>query len=58
MVDGCTSKCRYHNEIGRNEDEEVREEHNKLVERHKQENKIVESPSESELLKLAKNISL
>jgi hypothetical protein len=36
------------------EDEEVIDEHNKLVESHRQENSIVEPPSESELLRLAK----
>jgi hypothetical protein len=41
-------------ETGRIEDEEVIEEHNKWIERRRQENSIVEPPSENELLMLAK----
>ena len=54
MYDGCTPKCRFHNETGRIEDDEVREEYKKLSESLRQENKIVEPPSESELQRLAK----
>jgi hypothetical protein len=50
----CIPECRYYSEYGRIEDEEVIEEHNKLVEYHRQKNAIVEPPSESELLRLAK----
>lgn len=49
----CIPECRYYHEYGRIEDEEVIEKHKKLVERHRQENSIVEPPSESELLRLA-----
>ena len=49
MRSGCTAKCRFYPETGRIEDEEVIEEYNKLVESLRQENKIVEPPSESEL---------
>jgi hypothetical protein len=54
VLGGCTPNCRFYHEYGRIEDEEVREEHNKLVERHRQENSIVDPPSESELLRLVK----
>ena len=50
---GCIPECRFYSATGRIEDEEVIEKHNKLVERLKQENSIVEPPSESELLSLA-----
>ena len=51
---GCIPECRFYPEYGRIEDEQVIEEHNKLVESHRQENSIVHSPSESELLRLVK----
>ena len=51
---GCIPECRYYPEYGRIEDDEVKEEHNKLVETLRQKNTIVEPPPESELLKLAK----
>jgi N-dimethylarginine dimethylaminohydrolase len=54
MVDGCTPKCRYHNETGRIEEDEIKEEYNKLVESYRQKNSIIDLPSESELFKLAK----
>jgi hypothetical protein len=50
---GCVPDCRYYPETGRIEDEEVIEEHNKLVESLRQKNAIVEPPPESQLLKLA-----
>src|SRR5215831_15270726 len=50
---GCVPECRFYPATGRIEDEEVIEKHKELVERHKQENSIVEPPSESELLNLA-----
>jgi hypothetical protein len=50
----CIPECRFYSEYGRIEDEEVIEEHNKVVESHRQRNTIVEPPSESELLRLAK----
>ena len=53
---GCIPECRFYPEYGRIEDEQVIEEHKKLVERHRHENSIVEPPSEIELLKLAKNL--
>jgi hypothetical protein len=51
---GCVPECRYYAETGTIEDEEVIEEHNKLVESLRQENAIADPPSESELLVLAK----
>jgi hypothetical protein len=51
---GCIPECRFYPETGRIEDEEVIEEHNKLIESLRHENSIVEPPSESELLKIAK----
>ena len=51
---GCVPECRFYPEYGRIEDEEVIEEHNKLVESFSRDNKIVEPPSENELLRLAK----
>jgi len=50
---GCIPECRFHPEYGRIEDEELIEDHNKVVESLRQENTIVEPPSESELLRLA-----
>jgi hypothetical protein len=46
MVDGCTPKCRYHNETGRIEEDEIKEEYNKLVESYRQKNSIIDPPSE------------
>jgi hypothetical protein len=54
MRNGCTPNCRFHAEAGRIEDDEVIEEHNKLVEEHRQRNEIIEPPSEAELQRLAK----
>jgi hypothetical protein len=51
---GCIPECRFYPKYGRIEDDEVIEEHNKLIERHRQENSIVEPPSERELLRLVK----
>jgi hypothetical protein len=51
---GCIPECRFYPEYGRIEDEEVIEEHNKFVEKLRQRNDIVEPPSESEMLRLAK----
>jgi hypothetical protein len=50
----CIPECRFYPEYGRIEDEEVIENHNKLVEYHRQKNAIVALPSETELLRLAK----
>jgi hypothetical protein len=50
----CIPECRFYPENRRIEDSEVIEEHNKLVEYYRQNNAIVEPPSESELLRLAK----
>ncbi len=50
----CIPECRFYPEYGRIENEEVIEEHNKLVEYDRQKNAIVAPPSESELLRLAK----
>jgi hypothetical protein len=50
----CIPECRFYPEYGRIEDELVIEEHNKLVESYRQKNSIIDPPSESELLKLAK----
>ena len=51
---GCIPECRFYPEYGRIEDEQVIEEHKELVERYRQDNSIVDPPSESELLMLAK----
>jgi hypothetical protein len=51
---GCIPECKYYPEYGRIEDDEVIEQHNKLVEELRQQNKIVEPPSEAELQRLAK----
>jgi hypothetical protein len=51
---GCIPECRFYPEYGRIEDQEVIEHHNKFVESLRQENAIVEPPSQSELLRLAK----
>jgi hypothetical protein len=51
---GCVPECRFYPEDGRIEDEEVIEEHNKLVESARRDNEIVEPPSEAELQRLAK----
>jgi hypothetical protein len=51
---GCIPECRFYPEYGRIEDQEVLDEHNKLVESLRQENAIVEPPPQSELLRLAK----
>jgi hypothetical protein len=51
---GCIPECRFYPEYGRIEDEEVIEEHNKIVESYRQNNAIVAPRSESELLRLAK----
>ena len=43
---GCVQECRFFTEYGRIEDEEVIEEHNKVVESYLQKNAIVEPPTE------------
>lgn len=45
--DKCIPECQFYPECGRIEDELVIEEHNKLVESYRQNNSIVEPPSES-----------
>jgi DNA-binding MarR family transcriptional regulator len=54
LYGGCIPECRFYPEYGRIEDEEVIENHNKLLEYHRQNNMLVEPPSESELLRLVK----
>ena len=49
----CIPECRFYADQGRIEDEEVIENHNKWVKDLRQQNAIVEPPSEDELLKLA-----
>jgi len=49
----CISECRFYPEYGRIEDEVI-EEHNKVVESYRQKNAIVELPSEAVLSRLAK----
>ena len=56
-VSGCKPECRFYHENGRIEDSEVIDEHNRLVDRLKQENRIVDPPSEEELLRLSKLIN-
>jgi hypothetical protein len=51
---GCVEECRFYADQGRIEDEEVIAKHNEFVESLRQENAIVEPPSEGELLELAK----
>jgi hypothetical protein len=50
----CSPECRFYPEYGRIEDEEVIADHNNIVESLRQQNAIVEPPSEDELLELAK----
>jgi hypothetical protein len=50
----CIPSCRFHPEFGIIEDDEIVQDHNKLVEYHRQNNRIVELPSEVELQWLAK----
>jgi hypothetical protein len=49
MYGGCTPNCRFYPEFGVITDEEVIEEHDKLVESLRRDNKIVQPPSEAEL---------
>ena len=51
---GCIPECRFYPEYGRIEDEQVIEEHNKLVGSYRQKNSIIYPPTESKLSKLAK----
>lgn len=51
---GCVLECRFYPGYGRIDDEEVIAEHNKVVESYRQRNAVVEPPTESELLRLAK----
>ena len=53
-IPGCVEECRFYADQGRIEDEEVIAKHNEFVESLRQENAIVEPPSEGELLELAK----
>ena len=53
---GCVPECRFYPEHGRIEDEEVIEEHNKFVEKRRNENRIVEPPNEKEMLRILKEL--
>ena len=53
---GCVQECRFYADQGRMEDEEVIAKHNKWVEYLRQENAIVEPPSESEMLRLLNEV--
>ncbi|MGA9841240.1 MAG: hypothetical protein WBP64_08005 [Nitrososphaeraceae archaeon] len=55
---GCIPECRFYPEYGRIEDAEVIDEHNKFVEKLRRENRIVEPPSESEMLRILKELKL
>jgi len=51
---GCIPECRFYAAEGRIEDDKVREVYEKLGESLRRDNKIVDPPTESELLRLAK----
>jgi hypothetical protein len=51
----CVQECRFYPQYVRIEDEELIEEHNKVVESYRQKNAIVEPSTESELLRLARS---
>ena len=53
---GCIPECRFYAEYGRIEDEEVIEEHNKFVEKLRNENRIVEPPHDKEMLRILKEL--
>lgn len=48
----CNPSCRFYLPVGRIEDQEIIDEHNRDVERMKQEGRIVEPPSEEEILRI------
>ena len=48
----CNPSCKFYPPVGRIEDQEIIEEHNRDVERMKQEGRIVEPPSEEEMLRI------
>jgi hypothetical protein len=49
----CNSSCKFYLPVGRIEDQEIIDEHNRDVERMKQEGRIVEPPSEEEMLRIS-----
>ena len=57
VVSECKPECRLYHETGRIDDSEVIDEHNRLVDKLNQENRIVDPPSEEELLRLSKLIN-
>jgi hypothetical protein len=52
----CIPECPFYPEYGRIEDAEVIEEHNQHVEKLRRENRIVEPPSESEMVRILKEL--
>jgi hypothetical protein len=54
----CIPSCRFYPEFGIIEDDEIIQDHNKLVEYYRQNNRIVEPPSEVELQRLAQRLGI
>jgi hypothetical protein len=54
----CNPSCRFYLLVGRIEDQEIIDEHNRDVERMKQEGRIVEPPSEEEMLRISSSEDL
>jgi hypothetical protein len=54
----CNPSCKFYPPVGRIEDQEIIEEHNRDVERMKQEGRIVEPPSEEEMLRISSSEDL
>ena len=52
----CIPECRFYPEYGRIEDEEVIQKHNETEERYRQNNAIIDPPSESEMLRLMNEV--
>ena len=53
----CNPSCKFYLPVGRIEDQEIIEEHNRDVERMKQEGRIVEPPSEEEMLRISSSVA-
>jgi hypothetical protein len=54
----CIPSCRFYPEFGIIEDDEIIQDHNKLVEYYRQNNRIVEPPSEVKLQRLAQRLGI
>lgn len=53
----CNPSCKFYLQEGRIENQEIIDEHNKDVKRMKQEGRIVEPPSEEEMLRISSSIA-